>query len=182
MRCGKLLLKQRSQFFHQPPRGAVDDAASRLHSQPVQQCRIFFRFVIQAAAGIGQVGTVEAGDVHLRAAQLQHVNDVVAHVRRRGRRQRHGRRRTQLLAHLGQAHVLRTKIVSPEAEAVGFVHHQQAGPKLRQQPLKRGRGETFRREIQQSVEARLSWLSTCDCSADICELFSNSTGTPSACN
>ena len=69
--------------------------------------------------------------------------------------ERNGRRRAKLLAHLGQAHVLRPEVVSPEAEAVGFINHQQLGLELWQQSLKRGGREAFGREIQQPIEALL---------------------------
>ena len=67
----KLLLKQGCQLLGQPPGGAVDDAAARLLREPVQQGRILLGFGVQAAAGIGQVGTIEAGDVHLRSCAAQ---------------------------------------------------------------------------------------------------------------
>ena len=118
----------------------------------MQQGRILLGFGVEPAAGVGQVRTIESGDVHFRSAQPEHANDVVANVGRGGRGQGDGRGRTHLLAHFAQAHVFRAEVVSPEAEAVGFVDHQQVRTKLRQQALERRRRKALRREIEQSGE------------------------------
>ena len=121
----------------------------------MQQGRILLGFGVEPAAGVGQVGTIESGDVHLRSAQPEHANDVVANIRRgrRGQGDRGGR--AHLFAHLAQAHVFRAEVVSPEAQAVSFVHHQQVRTKLRPEALERRRREALGREIEETSEILL---------------------------
>ncbi len=77
---------------------------------------------------------------------------------RSGRRgQGHGDRRSQMLAHLGQPHIFRPEIVSPEAQAVGFVHHEEPRLQLRQDALERRRREPFGRDIEQSRKTSLEF-------------------------
>ena len=51
----------------------------------------------------------------------------------RGGGERHGHGRAEGFANFGQTHVFGTEVVSPEADAVGFVDHEEVRMKLWQQ-------------------------------------------------
>src|SRR5664279_3945767 len=113
---GTALLTQCRQLLHQPACRAVDDATARLLRETTQQGLILLTLRVYAAAGIGEIGAIKACDVYLWRPQLEHFDNVVTDVGSGRRGQRHGNRRSQLLAHLGQAHVFGTEVVPPEAE------------------------------------------------------------------
>ena len=83
----------------------------------------------------------------------QHVDDVVTYLRRGGGGQCDRCRRAERLSYLGESHVFRTKIVSPEAEAVGFVDHEQFRSQLRQKTLKRRRRKALGCDVEQPSES-----------------------------
>ena len=73
-----------------------------------------------------QVGTVEAAHDHARAAQIQPLDDLLAHRRRgRGGKRHHGRAAERAGGGVEQL-VLGTEVVPPLRDAVRLIHRQQA--------------------------------------------------------
>jgi hypothetical protein len=71
---------------------------------------------------------------HQRVTQAEAIDDLGAHRRRRGGRQREHGRPAELVSDGAQTEVLGTEVVTPLADAVRFVDHEESGPR-RTHPL-----------------------------------------------
>jgi len=104
------------------------------------------------------VGRVEALGDDPGVAQVESLDDLLAH-RRRGRRgQRHHGRAAESFQHRAEPEVVGPEVVSPRGDAVCLVHHEEADPGLRQQlhhlvlgQLLRGEEEVLRRAVPNRV-------------------------------
>ena len=171
---GQLLLKVGGEFFDGLAGGAVDDAGSgRRRRDRCSEGAIFLAIVAKEAGGVAQVGPVESGDVHLRRAQFQVRDDVGADLRRRGGGERDGDGRAEGLANFGQAHVFGAEVVSPEADAVGLVDHEEArleAAAAEREMKERRSARARRRECPRSrrglfAGSRAAWRRLASCSA-----------------
>jgi uncharacterized membrane protein YhaH (DUF805 family) len=139
-------------LLHLLARAAVDDAglALVLVAQPAQQLAL--RLVL-LDDGVADVGPVEAGDEVSRAGQRQAPDDVVARHRVGRGRQRDARHAGVALGKHRQAQVLLAEVVTPLADAMGFVdRHQRKQAALVQRIEHRQearRQDPFGRGIQQ---------------------------------
>ncbi len=101
-------------------RHAIHDAAFlRSRAEKLQQ--LIVRFVFGENA-IGQVRTVETGDVTTWFAQFQMRDDVFAHAASRGGGERHERDVGKMFSQFGNLAVFGTEIVSPFADAMRLVN------------------------------------------------------------
>ena len=76
----------------------------------------------EIARCIAQIRSIETGNTHSRRAKLEEIGDITAHLRRGGGGQGNRDRRTQHGADFCQSHVVGTKIMAPEADAVGLIY------------------------------------------------------------
>jgi hypothetical protein len=111
---GKLLLEVGGELLDGLAGITVHDATSRLRREKAQQRGVFVGIAFEVLSLVGKVGAVEAGHVNLGCAQAEQSSNVFAHLRRGCGGECHGGGRAQLLAHLSEAKIFGTEIVSPE--------------------------------------------------------------------
>ena len=102
-----------------------------------------------------KIGPVKAADKTLGIAQLEKTLDVVANAMRCGRREREHRNFGMESAKRRDPAILRPEIVSPFADAVGFVDRDAEKVPSLQTGEKAGKNEAFRRDVQQAVFAAI---------------------------
>ena len=107
------------------------------------------------ADDVSQVGAVKAGDELRRIPQPELVNDVLAHPFRSGGRQGHYRRVGKQRPQVGQSAVVGAEIVSPFADAVGFVNSDEAQVQRMQKLPEAGHTDTLWGHVEQADPAGL---------------------------
>ncbi len=133
-------------------RGRIDDSRSARGGQKLKQLRIFPGFV--AAAGLEiQIRAREPRHQDFGILQLQQFGHVVAHRRGGGSGQRDRRRITQVPPELAQTRIVRPKIMPPLANAMSFVHGQQANRRLLQCFHERPAPQSLGRHIHQLIRS-----------------------------
>ena len=102
---------------------------------------------------IHQVGTVERADEHCRVVQTQLLGDVLAHARggRRGVRVHAGLREAGL--ELGELAVFRPEVVTPVADAMGFIDGECAHLQPLDELQEARRQQALRRDEYQAIAA-----------------------------
>ena len=100
--------------------------------QTAEQGCVLLAVVAKQPGGVTEIGTIEPGDMHPGRAELERRGDIRADLWGGGGGERRGDGPAESLANLCKAHVVGTKVVSPEADAVSFVHHEQARFQFRQ--------------------------------------------------
>jgi hypothetical protein len=99
---------------------------------------------------VGEVRTVEAGDVTFRLAQFQVRDDILAHARRGGGGERHERDFGKHFPQLRELAVFRAEIVAPFADAMRLVHGDEPHIPARQVIEEAGQHQPFRRGVEQA--------------------------------
>ena len=127
---------------------AINNAAF-LRSRADKFQHLVIRFVFGQHA-VGEVRTVEAGDIAARLAQLEQLDDVGAHAFGGGGGKRHHRRFGKKLPQLRELAVFRTEIVSPFADAMRLVHGQQTHVPTLQIRKHARQHQPLRREVEQA--------------------------------
>ncbi len=93
-------------------------------------------------------------DEYLGVGQIELFQDVVTYVCRRRCGQRDGLRIANLVAELSQSSVVVAKVVTPFADAMGFVDRQQLNLCLAQRLAETGAAKSFGSDIQHFVFTR----------------------------
>ena len=102
---------------------------------------------------ITEILAMKAGDITIRLAHLQLLDNVVPHLPRRARRKRRNRQRRKTRAQAAQQPIVRTKLMSPLRNAMRLIYRKKAHRNLRQ-PLKRiSRRQPLGRKIKQPILA-----------------------------
>ena len=102
---------------------------------------------------VGQVGTIETGDITFRLAQFQMRDDVLAHAAGGGGGKRHEWHFREKFPQIGNLAVFRTKIVAPFADAMRLVHGDEADVPALQIFEKTGQHQPLRRGVEQAIFA-----------------------------
>ena len=113
------LLELLGECFRAAAAGRVHDSA--LLAARAREREQLLECVIFGHDAVGEVRAVEARDVTRGIAQRERGDDVVAHAAGRGRRQREHRYAWKGSAQLRETAVIGPEIVTPLADAVGFV-------------------------------------------------------------
>ena len=100
-----------------------------------------------------QVRTIEAREENFRIPQFELSADVFPHPRRGRGGESEERQSGETFAHLAQAPVFRTKVVTPLADAMRLIDREGLHPPLRQLGQKFRQHEPLRREIKEPVFA-----------------------------
>src|SRR5881628_455229 len=130
-------------------RGRIDDGESVPAAQYVYQVRFLLGVVPGRDDVVGEVGTVESGNDRLRVLERQLADYVAAYLRRSRSSERYRRRRAKSFVDLSYAKVARSKVMTPLADAMGFIDGEERHSCL-SQPLRRAPGiESFRRDVEQ---------------------------------
>ena len=102
---------------------------------------------------ISQIGPVEAGDKAARLAQMQLLDNVLAHPGGGGGGQGHHRHAGKERAQLGKLPVFGPEIVAPFADAMGLVHGDQIDVPTLEILQETGQHQPFRRDVKKAVFA-----------------------------
>src|ERR1035438_6345970 len=104
---------------------------------------------------VSQVRAVEAGDVFVRLAQAQLVQNVLPHALGGARRERRDRLVRKIRPQRTQLPVIRPELVPPLRNAVRFVDGEKRQRQLLQPPHRILPRQPFRGKVQQSISALL---------------------------
>ena len=105
--------------------GGVDEAGAGQPGDRVEERRLLAVVLGEALDGQVQVRPVEAGDDLPRRAHPQPLDDLGAHRRRGGGRQRDDRRRAEALEDVADPQVVGPEVVTPGRHAVRLVDHEE---------------------------------------------------------
>jgi hypothetical protein len=100
--------------------------------------------------GRAQIGPVQPGDHDVRVTQPEHLDDVGAHRRGSGGRQRDHRRAPQLPDQVAQLQVVGPEVVSPRGHAVRLVNRHQRRLERPHRGQPSGTGQLLRRDEQET--------------------------------
>jgi hypothetical protein len=111
--------------------------------------QLVVRFIFGENA-VGQVRTVETGDVTFRLAQFQMRNNVLAHATGRGGGERHEWDVGKMFSQVGELAVFGTEIVAPFADAMRLVNRDEFDVPALQVGQKSRKHEAFGRDVEQA--------------------------------
>ncbi len=147
-RSNALVLQKIHRLFHAIDGGRInDDVAVRIIAQDFEQQRQLLD-AVALAHQITQIGTVKAGNVFIRLAQMELRQYVRANMTRRASRKGSNRTVGKSLAQAAELAVFGTEFVSPLRNAVGFVNGKKCDGHLLQPSQGIGAGKALGREIE----------------------------------
>ena len=155
------LLQEFDRLLHPPNRRRIyDHAFSRILPQGAAE-QFHLRSRLALVNHISQILAMEAGDIAIRLAHLQLLQNVVPHLPRGACRKRRNRQRRKLRPQPAQLPVVGTEFVSPLGNAMRLIHRKKADRHFAEPLEGIFRRQPLRRKIEQPILAARCLLHYC---------------------
>ena len=130
------------------PRRAIDDAGA-VRLDEVLEPRVFLAVAFAMSHSQAEVRSLEAADRDVGIAQLQHLENVIAHLGRGGGGEGGGLGMIEHLEGLGEAQVVRPEIVTPLAETVRLIDRDEGDGHALERANEGAAAESLRRDVDE---------------------------------